>query len=111
MNVKLQSMDLMHGQKDGALLTKVSHIDSEGSKEAGVIFWAGIVGDSLIGPFKAPEGVKMNSDNYQEFLTTNFLPWYKSQGCTFTSKCLLMHDNAPAHTSLQKAIFGVKKQW
>ena len=30
------------------------------------MFWAGIVEDTLLGPFKVPEGVKMN---YQQFLS------------------------------------------
>ena len=63
MNAELNSTDLMHGQNDGFLLTKVPHVGSEVSKEAGEM-----VGDSLIGPFKVPEGVNMNSDNYQKFL-------------------------------------------
>ena len=40
-----------------------------------VIFWAGIVGDTLLDSFKVPEGVKMNyEDNNQQFLSDNFLP-------------------------------------
>ena len=34
------------------------------------MFWAGIVGDTLLGPYKVPEGVKMNSE---QFLSENFL--------------------------------------
>lgn len=35
-----------------------------------VIFWAGIVGIELVGPFRVPEGVKMTSEKYVELLTT-----------------------------------------
>ena len=36
------------------------------------MFWSGIVGDKLIGPFKVPEGVKLTSEIYIEFLKTHF---------------------------------------
>ena len=65
----------------------------------GVMFWAAIVGEKLIGPFRVPEGVKMNSEAYVDFLTQNFLPWYRAQSRTFKMKCVFMHDNAPAHAS------------
>jgi len=65
----------------------------------GVMFWAAIVGNSLVGPFKVPDGVKMNSETYQQFLSDNFLPWYKSQSRAFKRKCLFMQDNAPSHAS------------
>ena len=65
----------------------------------GVMFWAGIVGNRLIGPFKVEEGVKMNSENYSSFLQANFIPWYRSQSRKFKKDCIFMHDNAPAHAS------------
>jgi len=65
----------------------------------GVMFWAAIVGDELIGPFRVPEGVKMNSEAYVRFLTKNFFPWYRAQRRTFKLKCVFTHDNAPAHAS------------
>ena len=74
-----------------------------------MMFWVGIVGDSLIGPFKVPEDAKMNSDNYQEFLTTKSIPQYKSQGYTFKRKCLFVHDNAPAHASRSTKQFLASK--
>ena len=43
----------------------------------GVMFWAGIVNDELIGPFRVEDGVKINSENYCEFLNDHFLPWFK----------------------------------
>ena len=42
----------------------------------GVMFWAGLLANTIIGPFRVQQGVKMNSENYCNFLTTNFLPWY-----------------------------------
>lgn len=38
----------------------------------GVMFWAGIMGRELVGPFRVPKGVKMTSANYIEFLTDHF---------------------------------------
>ena len=36
------------------------------------MFWAGICGDTLIGPFIVEEGVKMDSEAYAHFLKQNF---------------------------------------
>ena len=43
------------------------------------MFWSGIMGRDLVGPFRVPEGVTMNSAKYIEFLTDHFLPWYKKK--------------------------------
>ena len=37
------------------------------------MFWAGICGEMLIGPFMVEEGVKMDSEAYAHFLKQNFL--------------------------------------
>jgi len=63
------------------------------------MFWAAIVGEKLIGPFREPEGVKVNSEAHIEFLIQNFLPWYRARSKTFKMKSVFMHDNAPAHAS------------
>ncbi len=78
----------------------------------GVMFWAGIMGRELVGPFRVPEGVKMTSAKYIEFLTDHFLPWYKKKNRAFCSKIIFMHDNAPSHaaknTSVSLAAMGIK---
>ena len=38
----------------------------------GVMFWAGIIDDRMIGPFIIEDGKKVNSENYQDFLLENF---------------------------------------
>ena len=38
----------------------------------GGMFWAGICGETLIGPFMVEEGVKMDSEAYVHFLKQNF---------------------------------------
>jgi transposase len=63
----------------------------------GVMFWAGIIGNELIGPFRVPEGVKLTSATYVQFLKENFIPWYRSKSRSFKQKMIFMHDNAPAH--------------
>ena len=45
----------------------------------GVMFWVGICGNMLIGPFIIEEGVKMDNEAYAYFLKQNFFNWYKNQ--------------------------------
>ncbi|KAF4673376.1 hypothetical protein FOL47_010622 [Perkinsus chesapeaki] len=58
----------------------------------GVMFWAGIIGDTVVGPCRVEKGVKMDSK-------ASFLPWYRSRPVAFKRKLIFMHDNAPAHSS------------
>ena len=76
-----------------------------------VMFWAGIVGDNLIGPFRVPEGVKLDSQSYVKFLSDNFFAWYKSQSRSFKMKCIFMHDNAPARASRLTTEFFASKNF
>ena len=39
----------------------------------GVIFWAAIVGDRFVGPYKVEDGVKINAESYSQFLDDDFL--------------------------------------
>ncbi|CAI9551429.1 unnamed protein product [Staurois parvus] len=79
---------------------------------AGVMFWAGIMGTELVGPFRVLEGVKMTSAKYVEFMTDHFLPWYRRKNYAFRNKIIFMHDNAPSHaaknTSASMAAMGIK---
>jgi len=74
------------------------------------MFWAGIMGRVLVGPFRVPEVVKMTSANYIEFLTDHFLPWYKKKNHAFRRKIIFMHDNAPFHAAknVPLAAIGIK---
>ena len=65
----------------------------------GVMFWAGIHCNNLIGPFRVNDGVKMNSDNYQSLLTRHFLPYYRHLPAHIRNKLIFMQDNAPSHSS------------
>ena len=44
-----------------------------------VMFWAGIVGCIMVGPWKVQDGVKMILKAYVTFLNDNFQPWFKKQ--------------------------------
>ena len=65
----------------------------------GVMFWAGIFGDKLVGPFKLDKGVKMNSAVYSEFLETHYIPWEESLPLAVSKNLVFMQDNAPSHAS------------
>ena len=65
----------------------------------GVMFWAGIVQSTLVGPFFVEDGVKLNSANYVEFLNSNFMPWFNSRPKTVKNRLIFMQDNAPSHAA------------
>ena len=65
----------------------------------GVMIWAGIINDAIVGPFSVPDGVKMNAKSYVEFLKKNFLPWYRKQQLALKRKMIFMHDNTPSHAA------------
>ena len=65
----------------------------------GVMTWAGIINNEIVGPFRVPDGVKMCTKSYVDFLQENFLPWNKKQPLAFMRKMIFMHDNAPSHAA------------
>lgn len=65
----------------------------------GVMFWAGLLGNTIVGPFRVEQGVKLNSQNYCSFLSKNFLPWYQRLSNEEKEILLFMQDNAPSHAS------------
>ncbi|KAG8009288.1 Transposable element Tc3 transposase [Nibea albiflora] len=79
----------------------------------GVMFWAGIMGREIVGPFRIPDGVKMTSIMYVEFLKEHFLPWFKKKNRAFRNTIIFMHDNAPSHaaknTSACLAAMGIRE--
>ena len=58
----------------------------------GVMIWAGIISNQIVGPFRVPK-------SYVDFLQKNFLPWYKKQPLALKRKMIFMHDNAPSHAA------------
>ncbi|KAF4660056.1 hypothetical protein FOL47_007305 [Perkinsus chesapeaki] len=75
----------------------------------GVMIWAAIVDDEIIGPTRVPKGVKINSEEYMKILQEDFIPWYKSQATARKRKLKLMQDNAPSHSSSFTRSFLEKK--
>lgn len=71
----------------------------------GVLFWAGIHNQNLIGPFKVDDGVKMNSISYCDLLNRKLLPYIRSLIPKDRRNTILMQDNAPSHASIHSKKF------
>lgn len=65
----------------------------------GVMIWAGIIGDELVGPARVPDGVKLTSATYCKFLKSELAPWLDDIPLSRMKKVILMHDNAPSHSA------------
>ena len=65
----------------------------------GVMLWAGIVGDELVGPFRVQEGVKLTSNTYCQFLKSFLEPWLEEVPLSRLRNLIFMHDNAPSHAA------------
>ena len=83
---------ILNGQKGKVLVRR-----QQGG--GGVMFWAGIVGDELVGPFRVPDGLKMNSDSYCAFLEENLVPSLEEQNLRRRRSIVFQQDNAPSHAS------------
>ena len=53
---------------------KVRQLRQQGG--GGVLFWALIVYDEVLGPIRVPQGVKLDSEEYFEHLRSSFSPWF-----------------------------------
>lgn len=74
-----------------------------------VMFWAGLIGKVVVGPFRVPDGQKMDAQSYTKFLKDNFIPWYRKQRpASFKKKIILMQDNAPSHAARYTISFLAK---
>ena len=73
----------------------------------GVMIWAGIIGDELVGPFRVPDGLKLTAATYCEFLKTALEPWLDDLPLSRLKRVVFMHDNAPSHAA--KATTAVLK--
>ena len=67
----------------------------------GVLVWAGIIQDELVGPFFwVEDGLKINSQTYCQFLEDTFYKrWYRKKSASFKKTMIFMQDNAPSHAS------------
>ena len=91
------TLDGPDGWSKGWLLTGQSPTIQTRRQQGGggVMFWAGIINDTIVGPFRVPDGLKMNSQSYCNFLETNLVPWMETQ----TGDFIFQQDNAPSHAS------------
>lgn len=64
----------------------------------GVMLWAAVINDELVGPFRVADRLKMNSQNYCQFLEdTFFKQWYNKNSAEFKKTIIFMQNNAPSH--------------
>ncbi|KAJ1140490.1 hypothetical protein NDU88_006842 [Pleurodeles waltl] len=76
----------------------------------GVLVWAGIIKDELVGPFRVEDGVKLNSQSYCQFLEdTFFKQWYRKKTASFKKNMIFMQDNAPSHASKYSTAWLARK--
>ena len=64
----------------------------------GVMIWAGIINNQIVGPFRVPDGVTMLL-NRMSTSQKKFFPWHKKQPLALKRKMIFMHDNAPSHAA------------
>ena len=65
----------------------------------GVMFWAGIIGEEVLGPFRVADGVKLDSKGYCSFLQEHLLPWFSEKSEEERKTFIFQQDNAPSHAS------------
>ena len=65
----------------------------------GIMFWAGIMKNEIVGPFRVKDGVKITAETYTTFLKEFLLPWYKKKSLSFKKKMIFMQDIAPSHAA------------
>ena len=61
----------------------------------GVMFWAAIIGNELVGPFRVSDEVKMTAKVYMDFLKKHLL----KKKWAFRKNMVFVHDNAPSHAA------------
>lgn len=74
----------------------------------GVMFWAGMIDNEIIGPFRFNHGTKITSDVYCNFLEEHLIKWHKSKSLTLRRKMIFMHDNAKSHSAKHTTEFLAK---
>lgn len=87
-------MDQMVGLKAGSYKTEKRQSAETIAKRWGIMMWAGIIGNKLIGLFNVDDGVKLTSQSYYEFLYKTFFKLYGSQIRSLKAKYVFMHDSA-----------------
>ena len=62
------------------------------------MFWAAIVENEIVGPFRVPQGVKINFIIYCDF-SREIFSWFKAQPIERRKNLIFMQDNAPHYAS------------
>ena len=65
----------------------------------GIMIWAGIMDDTILGPIRIPDGVKLTAKTYTKFLRENLLPFLMKLNPIQKKNFLFMQDNAPSHSA------------
>ncbi|PSN57852.1 hypothetical protein C0J52_05656 [Blattella germanica] len=91
-------MKYFHNQHVWADTNPNATVETHHQQRFSINIWAGIVGDSLLGPYVLPN--RLNGRDYTRFLR-NQLPCYL-EDMSLASRQLMffMHDGAPVHFSL-----------
>lgn len=63
------------------------------------MFWEGICRETLIGPFMVVRRIKMNSEEYADYLAQHFFNENKYQPRSSKLKFIYIHDNAQSFAS------------
>lgn len=63
------------------------------------MFWAAIIGDTLIAPFCVEDGIKITASSYSTFLDKHFRPWWRKKTVRLWKTLIYMHHNPPAHAA------------
>lgn len=72
----------------------------------GVLVWAVIIKDELVGPFRVEDGLKLNSQFLEE---TFFKQWYRKKSASFKITMIFMQDHTPSHTSKHSTLWLASK--
>ena len=69
------------------------------------MFWVGIIGDKLYGPFRVPEAVKLLSIAYTVFLGEQLLQRLDGISLSLWFKVDFMHGNVPSRAAMSPTSF------
>lgn len=88
----------LHNQHVWADMNPNAMIAASHQQRFHINIWAGIVGDSLFGPFVLPN--RLNGHNYTRFLSEELSNYLDNMPLASRALLFFMHDGAPAHFSL-----------
>ena len=64
-----------------------------------VMKWPEIIGDELLGPVSVPQGVKLASATYCQFLKNVIEAWLEEAQLSRLKKVVFLHDNVSCHAA------------